>query len=117
MAETMLIQAYNTKTINQSINQLINRSINQSWNKHGILFQSDKPESPLAQAKCRVDVCFLYSDTEGGGESRWGHSKNPDDKTIHKIRAFLEDKKVRCSIARPPADDTGNYDLLMIIVN
>lgn len=50
------------------------------------------------------DVCFLYSDSDAHESKSMSHSKNPDNKTINSIRGFLEDKNIRCSIARPPID-------------
>lgn len=55
------------------------------------------------------DVCFLYSDSDAHESKSMSHSKNPDNKTINSIRGFLEDKNIRCSIARPPIDSHGEF--------
>lgn len=70
-------------------------------------FQSERPPSRFdqVQSSCPIDVCFLYSDTENRGSISVRSS--PDDRTVNQIRTYLEDRKVRCSIARPPNDAMG----------
>lgn len=71
--------------------------------------QSEKPHGPYDPNRpvCPVDVCFLYSDCEALENKSMSQSMNPDNKTIKNIRVFLEDKKIRCSIARPPIDESA----------
>ncbi|XP_062581486.1 uncharacterized protein LOC134243266 [Saccostrea cucullata] len=69
---------------------------------------SDRQPSHVtrSQSNCSVDVCFLYSDIDAM-ENRTSVHSSPDNKTIKHIRMFLENKKIRCSIARPPVDSMG----------
>lgn len=74
-------------------------------------FQGEKPPGlydPNRPAYSK-DVCFLYSDSDAHESKSMSHSKNPDNKTINSIRGFLEDKNIRCSIARPPIDSHGEF--------
>lgn len=79
--------------------------------------QSEKPPGPYDpnRSVCPVDVCFLYSDTDALENKSMSHSMNPDNKTIKNIRVFLENKKIRCSIARPPIDDSGKTRFRILI--
>ncbi|XP_062581446.1 stimulator of interferon genes protein-like [Saccostrea cucullata] len=69
---------------------------------------SDRQPSHVtrSESNCSVDVCFLYSDIDAM-ENRTSVHSSPDNKTIKHIRMFLENKKIRCSIARPPVDSMG----------
>lgn len=80
-------------------------------------FQSEKPHGPYDPNRpvCPVDVCFLYSDCEALENKSMSQSMNPDNKTIKNIRVFLEDKKIRCSIARPPIDESGKTRFRILI--